>query len=192
MAVIAVVLPLGVTAADSATTVPGGAIYLQPGYSPAERAADLVSRMTLPEKASQMISSRAPAIPRLGVAAYGWWNEAAHGVAREQTNDGDNPPDLANTTSYPVSLSLGSTWNPELVRREATMISDEAREVVRDNRLDLDFYSPTVNLARDPRWGRNDETFGEDPLLTATLASRFVDGLQGPPRNGYYKAITTL
>jgi len=190
---VVLVLPAGDMAAARSTE----RIYLDPAYSPAERAADLVARMTLPEKASQMISSRAPAIPRLGVAAYGWWNEAAHGVAREQTNDGDNPPDLTNTTSYPVSLSLGSTWNPSLVYREASMISDEAREVVRDNRYDLDFYSPTVNLSRDPRWGRNDETFGEDPILTAALAGQFVNGLQGQTeqgvrRSGYLKAIATL
>ncbi|MFI5892488.1 glycoside hydrolase family 3 C-terminal domain-containing protein [Actinoplanes sp. NPDC051513] len=189
-AVLVVVIPLGLVAAEASPPV--AAVYLDPAYSPAERAADLVSRMTLPEKASQMVSSMSAAIPRLGVAAYGWWNEAAHGVAREQTNHGDNPPNLTNTTSYPVSLSLGSTWNPGLVGREAGLISDEAREVVRDNRLDLDFYTPTVNLARDPRWGRNDETFGEDPLLTATLAAQFVNGLQGPPRDGYYKAIATL
>ncbi|HEX5200235.1 MAG TPA: glycoside hydrolase family 3 C-terminal domain-containing protein [Actinoplanes sp.] len=189
-AVLIVVIPLGLVAAEvSPATAP---IYLDPAYSPAERAADLVSRMTLKEKAGQMVSSMAAAIPRLAVASYGWWNEAAHGVAREQTNDGDNPPNLTNTTSYPVSLSLGSTWNPGLVNREAGLISDEAREVVRDNRLDLDFYSPTVNLARDPRWGRNDETFGEDPLLTATLAAQFVDGLQGPAKNGYAKAVATV
>jgi beta-glucosidase len=181
---IAFALPLAVTAADSVTAAPDVPIYLQPAYPPAERAADLVSRMTLAEKAAQMVSSMAPAIPRLGVAAYGWWNEAAHGVAREQTNDGGIPPDLTNTTSYPVSLSLGSTWDPALVRREASLISDEAREVVRDNRLDLDFYSPTVNLARDPRWGRTDETFGEDPLLTATLAAQYVNGMQGQTENG--------
>jgi beta-glucosidase len=195
LAVLATVFLLSADAVAVAQT--GGQVYLDPAYSPQERAADLVSRMTLSEKASQMISSRASAIPRLGVAAYGWWNEAAHGVAREQTNDGDNPPDLTNTTSYPVSLSLGSTWNPALVYREASMISDEAREVVSDNRYDLDFYSPTVNLARDPRWGRNDETFGEDPVLTATLAAQFVDGLQGQTpdgamQNGYLKAIATL
>ncbi|WP_433366659.1 glycoside hydrolase family 3 C-terminal domain-containing protein [Actinoplanes sp. CA-142083] len=189
-AVLVVAIPLGLVAAEA--TPQAAAVYLDPAYSPAERAADLVSRMTLPEKASQMISSMSAAIPRLGVAAYGWWNEAAHGVAREQTNDGDQPPNLTNTTSYPVSLSLGSTWNPGLVNREASLISDEAREIVRENRLDLDFYTPTVNLARDPRWGRNDETFGEDPMLTATLAAQFVNGLQGPPENGYYKAIATL
>ncbi|MGH3424661.1 MAG: glycoside hydrolase family 3 C-terminal domain-containing protein, partial [Nocardioidaceae bacterium] len=175
-------------------------IYLDADYSPAERAADLVSRMTLEEKASQMNSSQAAAIPRLGVAAYGWWNEAAHGVAREQTTNNSNPPILTNTTSYPVSLSLGSTWNPSLMYREATMISDEAREVVRDNRLDLDFWSPTVNLGRDPRWGRSDETFSEDPMLTARIASQFVNGLEGksrdgemlPGSDGYLKAVATL
>ena len=200
LAVVAVALPLGLTVADSAAGRPAARIYLDRSYPPAERAADLVSRMTLAEKASQMVSSQSPAIPRLGVAAYGWWNEAAHGVAREQTNDGDQPPDLTNTTSFPVSLSLGSTWDPGLVYREASQISDEAREVVRDNRYDLDFYSPTVNLARDPRWGRNDETFGEDPVLTATLAAQFVNGMQGqsergtplPGSNGYRKTIATL
>lgn len=174
--------------------------YLDPSYTPAERAADLVSRMTLEEKAQQLTSSQAPAIPRLGVKAYGWWNEAIHGVSREQTNDGDAPPDLVNTTSYPVSLSLGSTWDPELVHEVAEQISDEAREVVRDNRFDLNFYSPTVNLGRDPRWGRNDETYGEDPKLTAELAAQYVNGMEGkdltgrlrPDSGGYLKTSTTI
>lgn len=175
-------------------------VYLNPAYSPAERATDLVSRLTLPEKAQEMNSSQAAAIPRLGIEAYGWWNEAAHGVAREQTNDGGNPPTLVNTTSYPVDLALGSTWNPALMYGEASMISDEAREVVPDNTVDLNYYSPTVNLARDPRWGRNDETFSEDPLLTADIASQFVDGMEGktpngamlPGSRGYLKTSTTL
>ena len=175
-------------------------IYLDPRYTAEERAADLVSRMTLDEKASQMISSQAPAIPALGVRAYGWWNEAAHGVAREQTNTGGNPPTNINTTSYPVDLSVGSTWNPELLYREARMISDEAREVFRDNALDLNFYSPTINLGRDPRWGRNDEVFSEDPFLTAALAAQFVNGMEGkdpagrllPEAHGYVKVNTTL
>ena len=179
---------------------PGDAVYRDPGYSPAERAADLVSRMTVAEKASQLVTSQAAAIPRLGVRAYGWWNEAAHGVAREQTNHGENPPDLVNTTIYPVSLSLASSWDPDLVYREATMISDEAREVVRDNSLDLTFFSPTVNLARDPRWGRTDETVGEDPHLTAVMAAGFVDGMEGrdragrplPQGGGHLKTATTL
>ncbi|MRK03211.1 family 3 glycosyl hydrolase [Aeromicrobium sp. S22] len=175
-------------------------VYLNTRYSPEERAADLVSRMTLAEKASQMNSSRAAAIPRLGVAAYGWWNEAAHGVAREQTTDNSNPPILTNTTSYPVSLSLGSTWNPELMYDEASLIGDEARDVVQDNQRDLDFWSPTVNLGRDPRWGRNDETYSEDPYLTTAIASKFVNGMEGKDENGrllregrgYLKTLTTL
>ncbi|BCY08987.1 glycoside hydrolase family 3 C-terminal domain-containing protein [Actinoplanes sp. L3-i22] len=185
-------------------TVPAAAdetpIYLDRAYSPAERAADLVARMTLAEKATQLTSSQAAAIPRLGIAAYGWWNEAGHGVAREGTRNGGGPPTLINTTSYPVSLSLGSTWNPDLVYREATMISDETRDVFRQNKLDLGLYSPTVNLARDPRWGRNDETFSEDPVLTTALAAQFVNGLQGqtttgeplPESGGYLKTVATL
>ncbi|WP_437313484.1 glycoside hydrolase family 3 C-terminal domain-containing protein [Sorangium sp. So ce385] len=175
-------------------------IYLNRRYSPEERAADLVSRMTLAEKASQMVSSQAAAIPSLGIPAYGWWNEAAHGVAREQVNHGGNPPNTVNTTSYPVDLSLGSTWNPELMYREARMISDEAREIFRDNKLDLNVYAPTINLARDPRWGRNDEAFSEDPVLTAAIAAQFVNGMEGkdqrgrllPEGRGYLKVNTTL
>jgi beta-glucosidase len=175
-------------------------IYLNRSYSFRERAADLVSRMTLAEKASQMISSRAPAIPRLGVRPYGWWNEALHGVSRLQLNPTGNATQLVNTTSYPISLALGSSWDPALMYREASAISDEAREVAPDNSLDLDFYSPTVNLGRDPRWGRNDEVFSEDPLLTAAIASQFVNGMEGKDRRGrllrvgggYLKTITTL
>lgn len=174
-------------------------VYLDPSYSPVERAADLVGRLSLEEKAQQMNSSAAPAIPRLGIAAWGWWNEAAHGVARQQTNSGANPPVLTNTTSYPVDLSLGATWNPRLVHDEASAISDEAREVAPGNTQDLDYYSPTVNLGRDPRWGRNDETWSEDPTLTAALASQYVNGLQGrdmsgrlpASAHGYLKAIAT-
>ncbi|MEO3821138.1 glycoside hydrolase family 3 C-terminal domain-containing protein [Plantactinospora sp. B24E8] len=205
--VLAVVLVSGggcetepVAAPPTGTSGDGPAIYLDRSYSARERAVDLVSRMTLEEKATQLVSSQSVAIPRLGVEAYGWWNEAAHGVAREGTLHNANPPILTNTTSYPVNLSLGATWNPDLVYREATAISDEAREVVRDNRLDLNFYSPTINLARDPRWGRNDEAFSEDPLLTAALAAQFVNGMEGkdrtgrllPEGGGYLKTSTTL
>lgn len=190
---------------DSESTIDPAArppVYLDPRFSPVERAADLVSRMTLAQKASQLVSSRAPAIPELGVAAYGWWNEALHGVAREQvpSTDGGNPVIDINVTSYPSPLSLGSTWNPDLMYREATQIGDEAREVFLDNRLDLNMYSPTVNLARDPRWGRNDEVFSEDPLLTTAIASQFVNGMEGkdpagrmlPESAGFIKVNTTL
>ena len=185
---------------STGTSGDGAPIYSDRSYSAQERAVDLVSRMTLAEKAAQMISSQSAALPRLGIEAYGWWNEAAHGVAREGVQHNVNPAVLTNTTSYPVDLSLGATWNPDLVYREATQISDEAREIVRDNRLDLNFYSPTINLARDPRWGRNDEAFSEDPLLTAALAAQFVNGMEGkdpagrmlPGSGGYLKTSTTL
>jgi beta-glucosidase len=175
-------------------------IYLNRAYSPTERAADLVSRMTLAEKAQQMISSKPPAIPRLGVAAWGWWNESNHGVNALQYDPNANATTLTNTTSYPSDLSMGSTWNPDLVYQEAGKISDEARDIVPNNTQNLDFYAPTVNLTRDPRWGRNDESWSEDPTLTADLASQYVDGLQGQTQqgvlpasaNGYYKALATL
>jgi len=179
---------------------PAVPIYLQRAYSPAERAADLVSRMSVSEKAYQMNSSQAPAIPRLGVAAWGWWNESNHGVNASTITPTGNATTLTNTTSYPSDLSMGSTWNPALVYREAGLIGDEARDTAPNNTENLDFYAPTVNLSRDPRWGRNDEAWSEDPMLTAALAGQYVDGLQGQARNGvlpksangYYKAIATL
>lgn len=175
-------------------------VYLDPRFSAEERAADLVSRLTLAQKTAQLISSRAPAIPELGVRAYGWWNEALHGIAREQTNNAGNPPTDINTTMYPSPLSMGSTWNPDLMYREATLISDEAREVFQDNQVDLNMYSPTINLGRDPRWGRNDEVISEDPVLTAAIASQFINGMEGkdvqgrllPDGHGFIKLNTTI
>jgi beta-glucosidase len=175
-------------------------IYLNPAYSPAERAADLVSRMTTAEKAEEMDSSQAPAIPSLGIAAWGWWNESNHGVNASTITPTGNATTLFNTTAYPTDLSMGSTWNPSLVYQEAQQIGAEAREVSPGNTENLDFYAPTVNLSRDPRWGRNDESWGEDPTLVGDLASQYVDGLQGEnqagqlPRSadGYYQAIATL
>jgi beta-glucosidase len=205
-AAVAVVVP----AAALSSGGPGGTggradaqvvpVYLNRAYSPAERAADLVSRMTTAEKAAQMDSSRAPAIPRLGVAAWGWWNESNHGVNASTLTASGNATTLVNTTSYPSDLSMGSTWDPTLVYDEAQQIGAEAREVSPGNTENLDFYAPTVNLARDPRWGRDDETWSEDPTLTADLASQYVDGLQGeteqgqlpPSAHGYYQALATL
>lgn len=183
--------------AAAASTTP---IYLDSAYPPAERAADLVSRMTTAEKAAEMDSSEAPALPDLGVAAWGWWNEANHGVSFLTTKPSGNATQLFNTTSYPVDLALGSTWNPGLVYTEAQQIGQEAREVAPGNTENLDFYAPTINLSRDPRWGRNDESWSEDPLLTAELAGEYVDGLQGetatgqlpPSAHGDYQAFATL
>lgn len=175
-------------------------IYRNGSYSFAERAADLVARMTVAEKASQLVATRPPAIPRLGIHYWGWWNEANHGVAFLQLYPPFYPNQLVNTSTYPVDLALGSSWDPSLVYAEASQIGDEAREVAPENFRNLDFFAPTVNLARDPRWGRNDESFSEDPLLTARMASQYVDGLQGetpdgrlPAKgDGYLKALATL
>ncbi|MBV8991047.1 MAG: hypothetical protein JO372_21035, partial [Solirubrobacterales bacterium] len=107
-----IVVPIAVSSGQQRRSADPIPIYLNRSYSPVERAADLVSRMTLTEKASQMNSSAAPAIPRLGVQAYGWWNEALHGVSRLQLEPSGNATVLDNTTSYPISLTLGSSWDP--------------------------------------------------------------------------------
>jgi len=152
-----------------------------------QRAADLVSRMTLEEKVSQM-KDVAPAIERLGVPAYNWWNEALHGVARSGL-----------ATVFPQAIGFAATWDDSLIFRMATVISDEARakhhQYVRNGSFGryqgLTFWSPNINLFRDPRWGRGQETLGEDPFLTGRLAVQFIHGLQGDdPR--YFKTVATV
>lgn len=150
-------------------------IYQDQAYTFRERATDLVSRMTIDEKASQMVNDAA-AIPRLGVEAYSWWNEALHGVARS-----------ARSTVFPQSIGLAATFDPELVENIASAIGDEARAAYMNAKAKgnygrftgLTFYSPNVNLYRDPRWGRGQETYGEDPYLISQLGVAFVKGLQG-------------
>jgi beta-glucosidase len=136
---------------------------------------ELVGRMTLEEKCSQLVNA-APAIERLGVPAHDWWNECLHGVARAGV-----------ATVFPQAIGLAASFDPALVGRIASAISDEARakhhEAARaGNRgqyVGLTFWSPNINLFRDPRWGRGQETWGEDPELTARFAVAFVRGLQG-------------
>ncbi len=140
-----------------------------------DRAADLVARMTLEEKIAQM-QNNAPAIPRLGIPAYEWWNEALHGVAR-----------AGAATSFPQAIGLAATFDTPLMLEVATVIGDEARAkhheaARRGQRLryqGLTFWSPNINIFRDPRWGRGQETYGEDPYLTARMGVAFVKGLQG-------------
>jgi len=149
--------------------------YLNPALAPEARAKDIVSRMTLEEKVSQM-QDVAPAIQRLGVPAYNWWNEALHGVARN-----------GFATNFPQSIGLAATWDTALMSRVAKVIAVEGRakynEAIRNDDhsrfAGLTFWSPNINIFRDPRWGRGMETFGEDPFLTASLGVEFVKGLQG-------------
>lgn len=151
-----------------------------------ERVADLVSQMTLVEKVSQMRFD-APAIDRLGIPAYSWWNECLHGVARAGV-----------ATVFPQAIGLAATWNTELMYSVATTISDEARakhhdaarQGVRDIYKGLTMWSPNINIFRDPRWGRGQETYGEDPCLTARMGVAFVKGLQGDAPK-YLKVVAT-
>ena len=149
--------------------------YLNTALAPEDRAKDLVHRMTLDEKVSQM-GDVAPTIPRLGVPAYNWWNEALHGVARN-----------GYATNFPQSIGLAATWDTDLVHRMGRVIATEGRakynEAIRNDDhsryAGLTFWSPNINIFRDPRWGRGMETFGEDPFLTASMGVEFVRGLQG-------------
>ena len=164
-----------------ALTLPHAALAQQPAYQdigrPAsERAHDLVQRMTLEEKASQM-QQHAIAIPRLQLPLYFWWSEALHGVVSVHSA----------TTVFPEPIGLAASFDPDLVRRMGDAIAVEGRirhrEALRDGGSGLfeglTFYSPNINLFRDPRWGRGQETYGEDPLLTARLGVAFIEGLQG-------------
>ena len=174
---------------------PSNTRYLDPSLSPQGRAADLVSRLTLEEKVLQM-QSTAPAIERLGVPAYNWWNEALHGVAQ------------GRASVFPQAIGLAATWDTELMYRVADIISTEARAKYNDaltrpppsvpnptatrpgRTAGLTYWSPNINIFRDPRWGRGQETYGEDPYLAGRLGVAFVTGLQGKdPR--YLKVVAT-
>lgn len=142
--------------------------YLDTSLSYKERAADMVSRMSLREKELQLIPS-APAIPRLGLSAYKYQNEALHGL---MSNDGG--------VSFPSPITTASSWNPELMKDLGKIVSDEIRAFYNATPgRGLSYYSPTMNLMRDPRWGRNEESYSEDPFVTAVFGEMFVKGMQG-------------
>ena len=151
------------------------AAYKNPELSFEQRAADLVAHMTLEEKVSQM-QNVAPAIPRLGIPAYDWWNEGLHGVAR-----------AGQATVFPQAIGLAATFDTALMHQVATTISDEARAKYNQFQRQglharyegLTFWSPNINIFRDPRWGRGQETYGEDPFLTSRMGVAFVEGMQG-------------
>ena len=160
--------------------------YLNKALSPEQRAEDLLGRLTLQEKASLM-DYNSKAIPRLGIPAYNWWNEALHGVARN-----------GYATMYPMPIGMAASFDPELIEAVFTSVSDEARVKYRLARTvetresvqyaGLTFWTPNINIFRDPRWGRGMETYGEDPYLTGLLGSAVVRGLQGDFSDGHLKA----
>jgi beta-glucosidase len=179
---IAIVGTFAASHAQSAKPLP----YLDPSLPMEQRAADLVGRMTPEEKISQM-SNSSEAVPRLGVPAYNWWNEGLHGVARS-----------GYATMFPQAIGMAATWDAPLIKQIGDVISTEARaknnEALRHDihsiYFGLTFWSPNINIFRDPRWGRGQETYGEDPFLTATLGENFVEGLQGTNPN-YFKVVAT-
>jgi len=151
-------------------------LFLDPTLPIEARVRDLVSRLTLQEKIGQLVFN-APAIPRLNIPSYDYWSEALHGVARN-----------GRATVFPQAIGLAATWNPALVQRVASAIGDEARakyhEAVRRHGFSghsqgLNVWSPNINIFRDPRWGRGQETWGEDPFLTGEMGVAFVRGIQG-------------
>ena len=160
--------------------------YQDPTLSPEKRAADLVSRMTLEEKALQSMNS-APAIPRLGIPAYDYWSEGLHGIARS-----------GYATLFPQAVGMAATFDAPLLHEEGVVVGTEARakynEAIRNDihsiYYGLTIWSPNINIFRDPRWGRGQETYGEDPFLTATLGTQFVRGLQGDDPK-FYRTIAT-
>lgn len=165
--------------AATAASAPAAAADLRfrnPDLPLDQRVDDLVGRLTLPEKVSQMLNV-SPAIDRLGIPAYNWWNEALHGVARTSLK----------TTVFPQAIALAATFDQEGMLRMATITSDEARAVhheyqrrgERGSYRGLTFWTPNINIFRDPRWGRGQETYGEDPYLTGQLGSALVKGFQG-------------
>ncbi|HXY00027.1 MAG TPA: glycoside hydrolase family 3 C-terminal domain-containing protein [Candidatus Limnocylindrales bacterium] len=164
---------------------PSSPPYLNPALPTEQRVNDLISRMTLEEKASQLVN-QARAIPRLQIPAYDWWSESLHGVA------------VNGTTEFPEPIGLASTFDTPGIHEMAVAISIEARikhvQAVRAGHSyifeGLDFWAPNVNIFRDPRWGRGQETYGEDPFLTARMGVAFVTGMQGEDPH-YYRTIST-
>ncbi len=172
-------LPAG--AQQAATANP---LYLNSALPIDQRVDDLVSRMTLEEKASQVVH-QAAAIPRLQVPAYNWWTEALHGVAS------------GTATVFPEPIGLGATFDAPLIHEMAIVIGTEARakhhEDIRHGNftgVGLDFWAPNINIFRDPRWGRGQETYGEDPFLSARMGVAYVTGMQGDDPK-YYRVIAT-
>jgi beta-glucosidase len=159
--------------------------YLNPALPAEQRAADLVHRMTVEEKVSQLVN-QSRAVPRLNIPAYDWWSEALHGVQRP------------GVTEYPEPVGLAATFDPDSIHRMAIAIGTEGRikhvQALRDGHSNvfegLDFWAPNVNIFRDPRWGRGQETYGEDPFLSARMAVAYVTGMQGDDPK-YYRVIST-
>jgi beta-glucosidase len=178
---------LSVAVANAADQSPASLPYRDASLPTAKRVTDLISRMTLEEKAAQL-GHTAPAIPRLGVPEYNWWNEGLHGVAR-----------AGIATVFPQAIAMAASFDAPLMQQVADTISTEFRAKYRETLKanggsdwyrGLTVWSPNINIFRDPRWGRGQETYGEDPYLTSRIGIAFIKGLQGDDPN-YFKTIAT-
>ncbi len=177
---VALMAGAGMADAQAYVTLP---VYMNTSYSFQERAVDLVSRLTLEEKQA-LLGNNMAAVPRLGLKQYNVWSEALHGVlAGANASVG-----LQGPTSFPGSVALGSSWDPELMELEASVIADEARAIFQTGTKGLTFWSPVVEPIRDPRWGRTGESYGEDPYLAAVMSGGFVRGMMGSDPD-YIKAV---
>lgn len=176
-----IILSLFIKIAVNAQPLP----YQNPDLSPKERAADLCSRLTLEEKTKLMMNS-SPAIERLGIPAFEWWSEALHGVGRNGL-----------ATVFPSCIGMAASFDDDLIEQIFTAISDEARAKNTQARgqgkmgkyKGLSFWTPTINIFRDPRWGRGQETYGEDPYMNGRMGLRVVRGLQGDGSSKYFKLL---
>ena len=190
-AVLILLSSFAVIAQQSNQNQPAADLASAPFRNPAlpveERVNDLVSRVTLEEKVSQMVHT-APAIPRLGIPQYNWWSEGLHGAARE-----------GYATVFPQAIGLAATFDPALLKTEADVIATEFRAKYEERVREIGYsdwyhgltvWSPNINIFRDPRWGRGQETYGEDPFLTAEMGTAYVTGLQGSDPK-YLKALAT-
>ena len=155
--------------------------YEDPNISAIERAKDIISYLTIEEKIAQM-ESGAPSIPKLGISKYNWMNEALHGIRGDHGEI---------TTVFPQAIGLAASWNVDLASQQGVAISDEARGLANDRGNDryLDFWSPVINIGRDPRWGRTQEGYGEDPVLVSEISKAFIKGLQGDHPK-YFKVLS--
>src|SRR5271165_4441175 len=180
---LAAVLLAGQSQAQIASAPP----YLNTALPAQQRARDLIRRMTVEEKVTQLVN-QSRAVPRLNIPAYDWWSEALHGVARD------------GTTEFPEPIGLAATFKPDAIHQMAIVIGTEGRikhaQTLKANGGSsnifegLDFWAPNINIFRDPRWGRGQETYGEDPYLTARMGVAFVTGMQGDNPK-YYRVIST-
>ena len=175
-----VILLAGFMSGAKSQTLP----YQNPQLSAAQRADDLLTRLTLEEKVSLMMDT-SPAISRLGIPQFQWWNEALHGIGRN-----------SYATVFPITMAMAASWDDALLHQVFTAVSDEARvkaqQAKRSGNIkryqSLSFWTPNINIFRDPRWGRGQETYGEDPFLTAKMGLAVVRGLQGMTYDGRWLA----